>query len=74
MDVYSIAPLVAAVIYQAAADARAGDRAALTWLQTDGIVWADAIGIDLSRTIPRWVNASMPKPIHPRGALRLAKH
>ena len=59
---YNIHALVAAVIKQAAADAGAGDAEALTWLESDGALWADAIGIDLYQAIPRWLDKGCPKP------------
>lgn len=39
--------LAAAVVIQAARDARAGDTSALYWLKTDGLVWCEGLGIDL---------------------------
>lgn len=41
-----ILPLVDAVIKQAAAQAKAGDRAAALWLATDGECWLNMMGWD----------------------------
>ena len=59
LDEYPINELVAAVIEHAHWETRHGNAEAgadaLAWLETDAPLWADAIGIDLYQTIPRWI-------------------
>ena len=68
LDEYPINKLVAAVIIRAQAEAARGDRDALAWLESEAPLWADAIGIDLYRTIPRWIDRGC-KPSRTRAAL-----
>ncbi|MEP7133464.1 MAG: hypothetical protein ABI904_00895 [Chloroflexota bacterium] len=50
---FDIRPLAAAVIGNARGEAQHGDPSAFIWLQTDGLVWADAIGLEIDRETVR---------------------
>lgn len=67
---YSIKALAAAVILQAAREARKGNQDARRWLQNDGLLWADAIGIDIDPDyIAAWIARGCK--VKRRGALML---
>lgn len=67
---YSIRPLAAAVILQAAREAREGSQDARQWLQTDAPLWMDAIGLDLQPAqVRKWITRGCKIPN--RGAARL---
>ncbi|NPV86931.1 MAG: hypothetical protein HPY45_13100 [Anaerolineae bacterium] len=40
--------LIAAVIVRAFEDARHGDLSAVLWLLDDGLLWLDAVGLDVT--------------------------
>ena len=67
---YDIRALAAAVILQAARDAK-DDQAARTWLLTDAPLWLDGIGLDFApEHIARWITNGC-KITNKRGALQL---
>ncbi len=62
---YPIAALVVAVIEQAKAEAQDGDTTARDWLAFDGVLWAEACGMD-GNIIKRWIAAGCPKIRNPK--------
>lgn len=60
---YDIAPLVAAVILQAAREAHEGSQDARQWLVTDAPLWLDGIGVDMDPAqIMRWIKRGCKIP------------
>ena len=53
---YSIRPLAAAVVIQAAKEAHTGDPDARAWLKGEGLLWMEICGVSLEQEqVTQWI-------------------